>query len=65
MKRHGLELEDPKKDIKLLLRQYGMRFLEYNNSRAQYSSAQAPMTPDRISDLGNVDISWDDNLTEV
>nr|GEZ62513.1 chromatin modification-related protein EAF1 B-like isoform X1 [Tanacetum cinerariifolium] len=60
----GLELEAPKKDSTLGLRQYGMRFMEHNSSNAQYSSAQAPMTPDRLSDLGSIDISWEDNLTE-
>ncbi|MFS7902303.1 putative transcription factor MYB-HB-like family [Helianthus anomalus] len=59
-----LEFEGPKKDAKLGLYQYGLRFLEYNSSQAQYSSAQAPRTPDRISDLGTLGIYWDDNLTE-
>lgn len=65
MKCHGLELEGTKKDSMVGLDQYGMRFLEYNNSNAQYNSAQAPVTPDRISDLGITDVSWEDNLTEV
>ncbi|XP_024973715.1 chromatin modification-related protein EAF1 B-like isoform X2 [Cynara cardunculus var. scolymus] len=64
VKCQGSELEGLKKDSMLGLRQYGMRFLEYNTSHAQYSSAQAPVTPDRISDLGSIDISWEDNLTE-
>ncbi|PWA63092.1 HAS subgroup [Artemisia annua] len=64
IKCQGLELEAPKKDSMCGLRQYGMRFMEYNSSNAQYSSTQAPMTPDRISDLGSIDISWEDNLTE-
>ncbi|KAK9057433.1 hypothetical protein SSX86_022268 [Deinandra increscens subsp. villosa] len=64
VKCHELEFEGPKKDTKLKLHQYGLRFLEYNSSHAQYSSAQAPMTPDRISDLATIGISWEDNLTE-
>ncbi|KAI3787897.1 hypothetical protein L2E82_00395 [Cichorium intybus] len=60
----GLELEGSKKDSMVGLHKYGMRFLEYNSSNAQYSSAQAPVTPDRISDLGITHISWEDNLTE-
>ncbi|CAH1417891.1 unnamed protein product [Lactuca virosa] len=64
VKCHGLELEGAKKDSMAGLDQYGMRFLEYNNSNAQYNSAQAPVTPDRISDLGITDVSWEDNLTE-
>lgn len=64
VKCHGLELEGTKKDSMVGLDQYGMRFLEYNNSNAQYNSAQAPVTPDRISDLGITDVSWEDNLTE-
>ncbi|CAI9288354.1 unnamed protein product [Lactuca saligna] len=64
VKCHGLELEGAKKDSMAGLDQYGMRFLEYNSSNAQYNSAQAPVTPDRISDLGITDVSWEDNLTE-
>ncbi|XP_076921762.1 chromatin modification-related protein EAF1 A-like [Bidens hawaiensis] len=64
VKCNGLEFEGSKKDTKLGLHQYGLRFLEYNSSQAQYSSAQAPMTPDRISDLGTIGISWEANLTE-
>ncbi|KAI3782887.1 hypothetical protein L2E82_12945 [Cichorium intybus] len=39
---------------------YARRFLEYNSSKAQYKSTQAPLTPD----LGIMDLSWEDNLTE-
>nr|XP_043609211.1 chromatin modification-related protein EAF1 B-like isoform X2 [Erigeron canadensis] len=65
VKCHELKLEGSKTDNLIGLHQYGIRFLEYNSSsQAQYNSAQAPMTPDRISDLGIVDILWEDNLTE-
>ena len=61
-----MELEESKKDCMTGLDEYGKRFLEYNNSsKCQYNLAQAPVTPDRISDLGITDISWEDNLTEV
>ncbi|KAL8215078.1 hypothetical protein R6Q57_004527 [Mikania cordata] len=64
VKCHDLESWGPKSDTKVVLHQYGLRFLEYNSYRAQYSSALAPMTPDRISDIASMGISWDDNLTE-
>ena len=39
---------------------YAVRFLDYNSSQVQYNTTQAPGTPDSIMDL-----SWEDNLTEV
>jgi len=44
---------------------YAVRFLKDIRSRGISSQAEAPTTPDKISDLGIVDMSWDDHLTEV
>ncbi|KAK7373646.1 hypothetical protein VNO80_07061 [Phaseolus coccineus] len=43
---------------------YAVRFLKDIKSRGISSQAEAPTTPDKISDLGIVDMSWDDHLTE-
>ncbi|XVE72753.1 hypothetical protein DITRI_Ditri11bG0063900 [Diplodiscus trichospermus] len=48
----------------LAIRAYALRYLKYNSSRVSSRLAQAPATPDRISDSGIVDISWDEHLTE-
>ncbi|KAI3694379.1 hypothetical protein L1987_77344 [Smallanthus sonchifolius] len=51
------------KDHAVGIREYAIRFMEYNSSQAQCNATQAPMTLDIISDLGIFDHSWDDNLT--
>lgn len=43
---------------------YAVRFLKYNSSLSPLQ-AEAPTTPDRISDVGIVEMSWEDHLTEV
>ncbi|XP_038693965.1 chromatin modification-related protein EAF1 B-like isoform X2 [Tripterygium wilfordii] len=43
---------------------YAVRFLRYINSPVPSLQAEAPATPDRISDIGTMDMSWDDHLTE-
>ncbi|KVI12301.1 HAS subgroup [Cynara cardunculus var. scolymus] len=48
-----------KRDNRIGIQGYAMRFLEYNSSQVQYNATQAPATPDSIMDL-----SWEDNLTE-
>ncbi|CAH1431916.1 unnamed protein product [Lactuca virosa] len=52
------------KDHGVGIQGYAMRFLEYNSSKAQYNPTEAPVTTDTISDLGIMDLSWEDNLTE-
>lgn len=49
----------------LALQQYVARFLKHNNSDILHGQAEAPVTPDRVSDLGIMDMSLDDCLTEV
>lgn len=44
---------------------YAVRFLKHNNFNAVDNQAAVPMSPDRVSDLGILDLSWEDNLTEV
>ncbi|GAA0155508.1 chromatin/chromatin-binding, or -regulatory protein [Lithospermum erythrorhizon] len=52
------------KDSALTIRQYAVNFLKFNSSCIQPNQAEAPVTPDRNSDLGMVGMSWDDNSTE-
>ncbi|KAL2540751.1 Chromatin modification-related protein EAF1 A [Abeliophyllum distichum] len=59
-----LEQQCPEKDVALGIHSYAVRFLKYNNSDVLRSQAEAPVTPDRISDMGIVDMSWKDHLTE-
>ncbi|XP_015892402.3 chromatin modification-related protein EAF1 B isoform X2 [Ziziphus jujuba] len=56
---------DPQYPRKILAVQgYAVRFLKYNSSLGRCLQAEAPATPDRVSDLGILDVSWEDNLTE-
>lgn len=50
---------------KLAIQAYALRFLKYSSSSVSSPQAEAPATPDMISDSGIMDISWDENLTEV
>ncbi|KAI3461860.1 hypothetical protein Pfo_018523 [Paulownia fortunei] len=52
------------KDDALSVQAYAVRFLKYNNSNVVHNQADVPMTPDRVSDMGILDLSWEDNLTE-
>ncbi|XVF21383.1 hypothetical protein REPUB_Repub12eG0085800 [Reevesia pubescens] len=52
------------KNNELAIRAYALRFLKYNSSPVPSLQAEAPATPDRISDSGIMDISWDEHLTE-
>lgn len=58
------ELHCSRKDS-LALGDYAVRFLKHNSSDVLHSQAEAPMTPDRVSDFGTTDISWEDHVTEV
>lgn len=60
-----MELARPKKDYTNPIREYAIRFLKYNDSDVPKSQAEAPLTPDRISDWGIMDTSLEDHLTEV
>ena len=59
-----LEIQKPVKNIAHAIHGYALRFLKYNSSPVP-SHQEVPATPDRIADLGMMDISWDDHLTEV
>ncbi|GKV00672.1 hypothetical protein SLEP1_g13329 [Rubroshorea leprosula] len=43
---------------------YAQRFLKYNSSPVPSLQAEAPATPDRIFDLGIMEVSWDEHQTE-
>lgn len=60
-----LKLHNPGKNTVLDIREYALRFLKYNRTAVPHLQAEAPKTPDRISDSGIMDVSWDDHLTEV
>uniref|UniRef100_A0A2P2MU04 Chromatin modification-related protein EAF1 B-like n=1 Tax=Rhizophora mucronata TaxID=61149 RepID=A0A2P2MU04_RHIMU len=51
-------------NLLLPIQRYAIRFLKYNNFSVQSLQAEAPATPDRVADLGIMDVSWDDRLTE-
>ncbi|CAN4101316.1 unnamed protein product [Withania somnifera] len=61
-KNQNIELARPKKGYPDAIREYAMRFLKYNDS--DIPKAEAPLTPDRISDVGIMDTSSEDHLTE-
>ncbi|KAM4070610.1 hypothetical protein ACB094_12G178000 [Castanea mollissima] len=53
----------PRKNSSVSVLAYAVRFLKYNSSLGPLQ-AEAPTTPDRISDVGIVEMSWEDHLTE-
>ncbi|XP_055813029.1 chromatin modification-related protein EAF1 B-like isoform X2 [Solanum dulcamara] len=63
-KNKQLELPISRKDHALAIREYAMRFLKYNDSNVRQSLAEAPVTPERVSDGGIVDVPWEDHLEE-
>ncbi|KAL4321711.1 chromatin modification-related protein EAF1 B isoform X1 [Arachis hypogaea] len=52
------------KKAALKVRAYALNFLKDNRSHGRSSQAEAPTTPEKISDCGTVDMSWEDNLSE-
>ncbi|KAK8521739.1 hypothetical protein V6N12_066325 [Hibiscus sabdariffa] len=52
------------KNNEFSIRAYALRYLKYNSSPTPSFLVEAPATPDRVSDLGIMDISWDEYLTE-
>ncbi|KAK1326046.1 hypothetical protein QJS10_CPA01g00802 [Acorus calamus] len=48
----------------LPIEKYAVRFLEYDNSADGAAVAEAPTTPDRMSDLGSLSMSWEGSLSE-
>ncbi|CAA3025882.1 chromatin modification-related EAF1 B-like isoform X1 [Olea europaea subsp. europaea] len=59
-----LEQQCPEKDVELGIHSYAVRFLKYNNTDVLCSEAEEPVTPDRISNMGFLDISRKDHLIE-
>ncbi|XP_015079191.1 chromatin modification-related protein EAF1 B-like [Solanum pennellii] len=64
VKSQKMELARSKKDYTNAIREYAIRFLKYNDSDVSKNQAEASLTPDRISDWGNMDTSLEDHLTE-
>lgn len=60
-----LDGQNPRKQVALKVHSYALRFLKDSRSQGISSQAEAPTTPDKISDSGIVGMSWDDHLTEV
>ncbi|KAL2336842.1 hypothetical protein Fmac_011288 [Flemingia macrophylla] len=58
-----LDGQNPRKHVHKV-HEYALRFLKDRRSCGISSQAEAPTTPDKICDSGNVDMSWDDHLTE-
>ncbi|KAJ6378363.1 hypothetical protein OIU78_028580 [Salix suchowensis] len=59
-----LEIQKPVKNIAHAIRGYALRFLKYNSSPVPSLQEEVPVTPERIADLGMMDISEYDHLTE-
>jgi hypothetical protein len=60
-----LEGQSAKKKLGLKVHSYALRYIMDSRSHGISSQAEAPATPDKISDSGTVDMSWEENLTEV
>ncbi|KAL6506550.1 hypothetical protein OROGR_024731 [Orobanche gracilis] len=59
------ELEQQRqKSGTLSVRAYAVRLLKCIKPNIYLDQAEVPLTPDRIYDLGIVDLAWEDNLTE-
>ncbi|XP_057507991.1 chromatin modification-related protein EAF1 B-like isoform X2 [Actinidia eriantha] len=58
------ELQCPGKDFSSAVQGYAVRFLKNNTSLVPLGLAEAPATPDRTSDFGTVEMSWEDHFTE-
>lgn len=52
-------------DFTCAVQGYAVRFLRYNNSLILIGLAEAPPTPDRVSDLGIKEMPSEDHFTEV
>ncbi|XP_061353506.1 chromatin modification-related protein EAF1 B-like isoform X2 [Gastrolobium bilobum] len=59
-----LEGQNPREKAALKVRMYALRFLKDSRSHGISSQADGPTTPEKISDSGTVDMSWEDHLTE-
>lgn len=59
-----LEGHNPRKHLALKVHSYALRYLRDSRSHGMSSQAEAPATPDKVSDSGTVDMSWEEHLTE-
>ncbi|KAL8480769.1 hypothetical protein ACS0TY_027345 [Phlomoides rotata] len=55
---------DIRKDNTVTIQAYAIRFLKHNTSNVVLNKVEVPLTPDRVSDMGVLDLSWEDNLIE-
>ncbi|XP_020520493.1 chromatin modification-related protein EAF1 B isoform X1 [Amborella trichopoda] len=46
------------------LQGYALRFLQYHNSQDSSDGAEAPVTPEQVSDAGVLEISWEDQCSD-
>lgn len=53
------------RSIKFPIEAYAIQFLRDSNAHVNPSQVQAPKTPDIVSDVDMLEVSWDDHLTEV
>ncbi|KAL5562108.1 hypothetical protein UlMin_031855 [Ulmus minor] len=56
-----LQHQCPRKNLPHAMQGYAVRFLKFNSSLGH---AEAPPTPERISDWGIQEVSWEDHFTE-
>ncbi|KAF9622932.1 hypothetical protein IFM89_035363 [Coptis chinensis] len=59
-----MEEQNTVKCHRLAVQEYAVRFLKYSSSFKCAVQAEAPKTPDRLSDLGIVDIFMEDRFSE-
>lgn len=59
-----MELRHPKNRISTSLKEYALRFLKCNSSLCP-QHAEAPKTPDRISDSWHLEMPSEEKLKEV
>lgn len=60
-----VEPQHPRKNLALSVQDYALRCLKYNSSLGRLLQAEAPTTPDRISDCGILKNSWDENFSDL
>lgn len=58
-------LQSPSRSTKLPIQAYAVQFLRDKHVHVCPSQSEAPKTPDNVSDVDMLEISWDDHLTEV
>ncbi|KAG6386484.1 hypothetical protein SASPL_155387 [Salvia splendens] len=56
--------QERKRDDTLPVKAYAVRFLKHHNFNVINNQAEVSVTPDRVSDMEILDLSWDDKLTE-